>query len=583
MGLIPDEIINAVLDRTDIVAVVGRYVQLKKDGRNFKALCPFHHEKSPSFNVVADKQFFKCFGCGAGGSVIKFVELQERLTFPEAVRFLAEQCGVSVETRDEADDPSRQMREEIYKVNDLAAGYFHEVLLGSRESAAQAAREYLKGRGVDLQTVQKFRIGFAPDAWDGLIKFLGDKHISLETMNRAGLVIAREKSQGYYDRFRNRVIFPIFDIQSRPVAFGARAMPARQTGGSKEEGAKYINSPETLVYTKGRHLFGLNLTKTAVGKLDQAVVVEGYMDMIMPFVHGVENSAASLGTALTVEQIRLIRRYTPNVVMLFDTDPAGQNAIERSLDLLVEEGMNARVVTLAANEDPDSFIRTYGVEEFRRRFDQSQSLFDYKLGRLTAQYGADTIEGRSKICRQMMATINRHKDEVVKFELTKALSEKFKIPVEVILKQDNAPRTPPASPAASIAVHPPKAARFNRSEETLLTLCFSDPHWIKSAAEALAPEDFSGELQAIVRQLWPWGHKEEWSAAKFLAGLQDPAEQALVTRLMSQDEKFLVEPQRMFEDCVQRIQKNRLVQRKQDELRLGNFQSAIDIIKKIKN
>ncbi len=555
MGLIPNDIINAVIDRSDIVETIGRYVQLKKAGRNFKALCPFHHEKSPSFVVNPDKQIFHCFGCGAGGNAVGFTMRQEHLGFPEAVRFLADHCGITIpETAGgEADSPSRKLRDEIFKVNELASEYFHELLLTDRGVAANAAREYLKARGVNLETVRQFRLGFAADAWDGLSGHLKKKGISDELMAQAGLVIAREKSQGFYDRFRNRIIFPIFDIQARPVAFGARAM-------KDEEGAKYINSPETPVYTKGRHLFGLSLTKAAIGKLDQAVVVEGYMDMIMPFVHGVENVAASLGTALTVEQIRLIRRYTPNVVMLFDSDPAGQNAIERSLDLLVEEGMNVRVVTLSEDEDPDSFIRSYGVDAFRQRFEQAQSLFDYKIGRLKAQFDDKSIEGRSKICQQMMATISRHKDEVVKFELTRALSEQFKIPVEVLLKQTAGLKRPEvpvqASPARFTA---PAPVSSKRGEEMLLALFLNDPQWVKQAQGKLTPEDFTdGSMRGIIHELWQLAaERDEWSVNDLLTRVSDTAAQAMVTRLLSKEEEFLVEPKQAFADCVERIARER--------------------------
>jgi len=577
MGLIPNEIINAVIDRSDIVAVIGRYVQLKKAGRNFKALCPFHHEKSPSFSVNPDKQIFHCFGCGVGGNVVAFVMRQEHLEFPQAVRLLAEQCGVTIpEDGGEVDSPSRKLRDEIYKINELAAGYFHELLLTSRDKAAEAAREYLKGRGVNLETVRKFQIGFAADEWDGLKKFLNKKGISEQLMEQAGLAIAREKKDGFYDRFRNRIIFPIFDIQSRPVAFGARAM-------ANEEGAKYINSPETPVYTKGRHLFGLNLTKTAVGKMDQAIVVEGYMDMIMPFVHGVENIAASQGTALTVEQIRLIRRYTPNVVMLFDTDPAGQNAIIRSLDLLVEEGMNVRVVTLSAGKDPDSFIRAYGIDDFRRRLEDAQSLFDFKLGWLTAQFGDTTIEGRSKICQQMMATISRTRDEVAKFELTRALSEKFKIPLEVLGKLSDDKTRPQLSlkPAPQTMRLP---GSFNRAEEILLALFLSDPQWVGQARETLILEDFSaGFMRDIIRQLWEFSGHEEWSPAAFLAVLNDhPPAQALVSKLLSQDEAWLGDKAVAFKDCVSKLKGKVLKAELEEHKRSGDLESVNRIIKQIK-
>lgn len=557
MGLIPNEIISAVLERSEIVSVVGRYVALKKAGRNYKALCPFHSEKSPSFVVNPDKQIYHCFGCGEGGNAIGFVMKQERLEFPQAVRLLADQCGITVPDDGPAESgPSKQLKDDIYRVNEMATGYFHDLLLSSRDAAANKAREYLKNRGVSLDIVKQFRIGFAADEWDGLIRFLGSKGINSTLMEQAGLVIAREGKSGHYDRFRNRVIFPIADIQSRPVAFGARAL-------SETEGAKYINSPETAVYTKGRHLYGLNLTKTATGKLDQAIVVEGYMDMIMPFCHTVENIMASLGTALTVEQIRLIRRYTTNVVMLFDTDPAGQNAIIRSLDLLVEEGMNVRVVTLAKDEDPDSFIRSFGVEAFRRRLDSAQSLFDFKLAWLKAQYPVTTTEGRSKVCRQMMSTIGRYKDEVVKYELTRALSVQFDIPIEVLSQLTDAPKAIVPKQQAAVVKTAPLSSR---SHEMLLALLLSDPQWAAQARSLISPEDFPpGTAREVAERLWAVSDgNETWTVNDVLTGLpQTTQSQALVSRLVTQDEGFLQEPQRAFDDCIARILEGRRRQERQ--------------------
>lgn len=559
MGLIPNEIIGAVLDRSDIASVIGRYVQLKKAGRNFKALCPFHHEKSPSFVVNPDKQIFHCFGCGVGGNAIGFIMRQERLEFPQAVRFLADQCGITIpEDGDDNASPDKKIRDAIYQVNELAVGFYHDRLLTGRDPAATAAREYLKGRGVSLETVRQFQLGFAPDEWESLITFLKGKGIPLNIMEHAGLIIAREKGSGHYDRFRNRVIFPIFDIQSRAVAFGARAM-------ADEAGAKYINSPETPVYTKGRHLFGFNLTKAAVGKVDAVIVVEGYMDMIMPFIHGVEHIAASLGTALTVEQIRLIRRYTTNVVMLFDTDDAGQNAIIRSLDLLVEEGMNVRVATLDPGQDPDSFIRKNNAQLFRRRLDCAESLFHYKLGWLSAQFDKNTIEGRSKICRQMQSTINRHKDEVVKYELTKSLGAVFDIPIDILLKQAHtpgpqisSPKPPPALPVRA------PVTTGSKSEEMLLTLFATDPQWIAKGKEALTLEDFSdGLVRHIIRILWHVNDEQHWSSSALLNKVEDPSAQAYLSRLLSHEEGFLAEPQQVFDDCVRRIKNERLKKHRQ--------------------
>ncbi len=549
MGLIPNDIITAVIDRSDIVETIGPYVALKKAGRNFKGLCPFHHEKTPSFVVNPDKQIFHCFGCGIGGNAVGFVMRQERLEFPEALRFLAAKAGITVpETAADSTSPSRRLRDDIYKANELAVQFFHQTLLTSREGTAGAAREYLKGRGIDLEAVKQFQLGFAPDAWDALLKHLSSKGITLEVMQQAGLIIARENKSGFYDRFRNRVLFPIFDIQSRPVAFGARAM-------NDDDGAKYINSPETPVYTKGRHLFGLNLTKTASGRLDRLIVVEGYMDMLTPFTHGVANIAASLGTALTVEQIRLIRRYTTNVTMLFDTDPAGQSAIIRCLDLLIDEDMNVQVVKLADGEDPDSFIRSFGVEAFNERLNKAQSLFDYKLDWLKARHDANSVEGKSKICQEMLSTINRYRNEVVKFELTRLLAQKFEIPERVLL--DQARKLP--QPAFSSAPVPPAASAVNKTEEMLLALFLFDPSRVRQAQEVLSPADFSVAARGLIEAIWLLSRqKPEWSANDLLSVVSDTQAQALVTRLLSQDEKKLGDHKKALQDCVARIQKSRM-------------------------
>jgi len=550
MGLIPNEVINQVIERSDIVELIGNYAALKKAGRNFKALCPFHNEKSPSFVVNPDKQIFHCFGCGVGGNAVGFLMRQEHLEFPEAVRFLANKAGVVIpEDESVTPSPSRQLREEIVKINALAAAFFHEILLNSHEIPVKTARDYLKGRGVDLETVKKFQLGFAPNEWDALLKYLKAKGISEELISKAGLIIAREGKVGYYDRFRNRIVFPIADIQNRFLAFGARAM-------QDSDGAKYINSPETPVYTKGQHMFGLNLTKAAVGKLDRIIVVEGYMDMIMPYIHGVENSAASLGTALTVEQIRLIRRYTPNVVMLFDTDAAGQSAIVRSLDLLIDEGMNVRVATLAKDADPDSYIRENGLEAFNARIDQAESFLDFKFNWLAAQFDPVTVEGKSKIAQELLGTIARFKNEVAKYELTKALAQKLNIPEGVLFKQAGQAKGQQGSfrePEVKIKVV--ASASASAGQELLLALFLKDPAWAKAALERIGPEDFpDGVVREVVTTIWALAkERDDWSTSDLLVRLNDESAQSLITRLINIEEKKLTDPARIFQDCIGKI------------------------------
>jgi DNA primase len=547
MGLIPNDVINQVIERSDIVEIIGNYTALKKAGRNFKALCPFHHEKTPSFVVNPDKQIFHCFGCGVGGNAVGFLMRQELMEFPEALRFLANKAGVAVpETASDMPSPSRHLRDEILKINALAAAFFHETLLTNRETEVKAARDYLKGRGVNLETVKKFQLGFAPNEWDALLKYLRSKGNSEELIAKAGLIIARDDKSGFYDRFRNRIMFPILDVQNRFVAFGARAM-------ADSDGAKYINSPETALYTKGRHMFGLQLARAAVGKLDRIIVVEGYMDMIMPYIHGVENIAASLGTALTVEQIRLIRRYTPNVVMLFDADAAGQSAIVRSLDLLVDEGMNVRVATLAQDEDPDSFVRQQGVSALATRVENASSLLDFKFNWLAAQYDPATPEGKSKISQELLGTIARFKNEVAKYELTKALAQKLNVPEGVLLKQ--AGQTKGQQGAFKTPEPEIKAVLASSGQELLLALFLKDPAWVKAARENIGPEDFSdGEVRRVVDVIWSLSQESgDWSTHDLLLRLNDESAQSLVTRLISIEEGKLTDPARVFLDCIEKI------------------------------
>ena len=565
MGLIAEDIIRVVIDRSDIIDVIGQYVTLKKYGSNFKALCPFHNEKTPSFVVNPDKQIFHCFGCGAGGNVVGFIIRQERLEFPQAVRFLAERAGIEIPDDKQAEaSPSKKLREEIYKVNEWAVQFFHETLLTSRQPTAKTAREYLKGRSVDLETVKKFRLGYAPDEWEALIADLKPKGVSLEVMHQAGLVIAREKS-GYYDRFRGRVIFPIFDINGRPVAFGARAL-------SETEGAKYINSPETPVYTKGRHLFGLNLTKTSIGEVDHVVIVEGYMDMIMPFVHGVNNIAASLGTALTVDQIRLIRRYSSNVIMLFDTDPAGQAAIVRCLDILIDEGMNVKVVTLKPDQDPDSFIRIFGLEAFQERLNKAQTLFDYKFSWLCGQFDPKSIDGKTKICQEMLTTIARFKAEVTKFELMRLLAKSLNVPEEVIMKQavSNARNVGRLSLSTSSEKAVPVIKQTGEvpksHEELLITLFLEDHSLAKEALGLIDLSDFTeGLARDIVERIWQMDQeKSEWTTTQFLSQLSSEAAQSFIAKLLTDVNARIKEPQRLFHDCIGRMHKERLkIQKKE--------------------
>ena len=494
MSLIPEEIITRVLERTDIAELIGSYTPLKRAGKNYKALCPFHNEKTPSFVVTPDKQIFHCFGCGAGGNAISFVVKQERMEFPEAVRFLAAKAGIEVpETGRDADSQKQNaIRDTIFAANAAAVEYFHGNLVTGREKEVGIAREYLKERKLNLDAVKRFKIGYSYDAWDGLTRHLRSKGFEAAIIDKSGLVVTREDGakKGSYDRFRGRVMFPIFDYRGRPVAFGARAL-------KKDDKAKYINSPETPVYTKGRHLYGLHWAKDALAREDRVIIVEGYLDFIRPFVAGVENVAASQGTALTPDQIRLIRRYTRNVTMLFDMDPAGQSAALRSLDVLLEEEMDVRVAALADGEDPDSFIQKFGVEDFRRYVREAKSLIEFKLQRLKLEFDARTAEGRGVILREMLTTIEKVANTSVKSAYLKELRSALSVnEYEIEAERQNILKKRPALPRPADmrtnAPDPALNAGFSSDEEWLLRFVMADARWLKEARARIDPGDLPG-------------------------------------------------------------------------------------------
>jgi len=356
----PQTFIDDLRRQADIVRVINDYVTLKKKGTNWMACCPFHQEKSPSFSVSPSKDIFYCFGCAKGGSVFNFVMEMERVSFPEAVRIVAEKSGVAVPVmeQDNKFEARRKEADEVVELNAWALEFW-EAQLADGGAEGRAAREYAEGRGISDETRQVFRLGYAPNSWDALGLHLKHKGATAAQVERSGLVVKKETG-GSYDRFRGRLIFPVMDAQGRAVAFGARAM-------RPEDEPKYLNSPETAAYTKGRHLFGLNVARDEIRKRKFAILVEGYLDLIIPYQHGVRNVVASLGTALTPEQAKLLGRFAHKVVVNYDGDRAGIKAAKRAIETLLPEDFEVKVLVLPDGADPDEFLRAQGTEEYNRR------------------------------------------------------------------------------------------------------------------------------------------------------------------------------------------------------------------------
>jgi len=379
MPFYADSVLDEVKNAANIVAIVSEYVALKKRGRNHVARCPFHNEKTPSFNVNEEKQIFMCFGCGLGGDVFKFIMQIEHLSFPEAVRFLAERYGIalpsiavpSAAASSTSGDILRQAMAE-------AVGMYHHCLLEAAEG--KAALNYLQGRGVAHQTIARFKLGYSPAGGSALIQLMMNKGYTHQALEECGLIKKSEDGARVYDTFRGRIMFPITDIQGRTVAFGARAMDDRPP--------KYLNSPETKLYNKSRNLYGLSFSKEAIKAAGEAILVEGYMDFIIPFQHGAENLVASLGTSLTPQHVELLGRYTRDVVVSYDPDSAGLAATQRSLSLFLEGDFRVKILRLPAGQDPDVFIRTAGAAEYKNRARESVSYLEFVLEAEIQKQGA---------------------------------------------------------------------------------------------------------------------------------------------------------------------------------------------------
>jgi DNA primase len=398
----PQTFIDDLRRQADIVRVVQDYVQLKKKGANWMACCPFHKEKTPSFSVSPTKEIFYCFGCHKGGSVFNFVMEIERVPFPEAIKIVADKIGMPLPklVDDSRFEARRLESDEVIQLNNWAMEWWEQQLESSAE--ARIAREYLTTREITAETQKTFRLGYAPDSWEGLSFYLRQKGATQSQIERSGLVVKKEEG-GYYDRFRGRLMFPVLDAQGRPIAFGGRTL--------KNEDAKYINSPETAAYIKGRNLFGLNLTRDEIRRQEFAILVEGFLDLIVPYQFGVRNIVASLGTALTPEQVKLLSRFARKVVVNYDGDRAGVQAAKKSIEILLAEDLEVKVLVLPENADPDEFIRKFGVTEYQQRRAKAlphiQFVIDHALRDRSLHRPAEKAEAVEEVIPYIRAVRNR--------------------------------------------------------------------------------------------------------------------------------------------------------------------------------
>jgi DNA primase len=424
MGLFPQQFIDDLRLQINILQVVQEYVPLKKMGATWKGLCPFHSEKTPSFHVNPEKGFFHCFGCGVGGNVFKFVELHEKVSFPEAVRMLAQKAGMSIPETvdgDKEQGSDARTRETLLKIHEEAAAYFREMLA---TAAGARARQQLADRDVTQETIEQLGLGFAPNSRDGLKSRLLQKGFPQPLLLQSGLILQRDNGD-VIDRFRNRLMIPICRDAGSVIAFGGRAMDADQV-------PKYLNSPETPIYSKSRTLYGLNLSKGAIRKTGFAVLVEGYFDFAQVFSSDAAPVVASCGTALTTQQAQLLRRFTTKIVLSFDPDAAGQGAATRSCELLVAEGFDVNVVVLDKGDDPDTFIRRKGAAAYRERLRTSRPYLEYLLDQAASGVDLEHGDKRREFLNKMLAVAARIPEPAARDQFADRIAHKARITEDVV-------------------------------------------------------------------------------------------------------------------------------------------------------
>ena len=426
-----DEFVSKVRDHSDIFSVVSRYVSLKSKGNQYWGCCPFHSEKTPSFTVSPEKGFFYCFGCHVGGNVFKFISLIESISYFDAIRLQAERLGIEM-PKSQKNKSSEQIKKEEHEkilitINTLAKDFFHNCLI--KTSYGEPGRKYLESRGINKETIEEFVLGFAPDSWDALSKALvNKKNMKNEQLVAAGVSKFRKNGSGIYDNFRNRVMIPITDLYGQVVAFGGRIIDDKSNTiediekQSNFEVPKYLNSPETLIFNKKNLLFGLNRATQDIRRLGYVIVVEGYMDVISVYSAGIKNVVASLGTAFTEEQAKLLTRYTRKIYFCYDSDNAGQKATMRALPMILKENASAKVIVIPDGKDPDEYIQHHGVDEFKKLINAALPIIDYQIDYILKSNERSTLEGRVNTLKQLIPILGSIQDVTVQGEYRKSIS-----------------------------------------------------------------------------------------------------------------------------------------------------------------
>lgn len=523
--------LEQIRSASDIVDVIGAALPLKRAGANFLTLCPFHREKTPSFNVNPQRQIFHCFGCHKGGDVFRFIQEYENLSFMEAVRRLADRAGIALEYERTAEgQQTRYLKETLWQIHEQITQRWHAALLN--DAAGQIARDYLSKRGVSEEAIKLFRLGYAPELWDDTVNWAKSKNHDLPIVEQAGLIIRKDgdsptddSTPRYYDRFRGRLMFPICDEQGRVIAFSGRILSG------DEKTAKYVNSPETPIFTKSKVFFGLDKSKRAILDAEFAIICEGQLDLIACYMAGVRNIVAPQGTAFTPEHARILKRYVNEVVLCFDSDSAGQTAAVRVMDSLIQSGLAIRVASIPAPHDPDSFIKEFGGAAFHELIQAAEGFFDFYLGRLCATNDAATDKGRLAIVSQMGEALAKTGSPVLLDTYASKTAQRLGVSMEAVRAEfKRAGRGHTARPAADENAPATAGDSVSKRDWALLHFLLKDDEHVQWIQEKLDPTWLSnGRVREIVTARFKLHQEQTWKdIPAFLSLFEDDATQELI-------------------------------------------------------
>lgn len=558
---IPDDKIAEIRESCSIVAVIADYVNLTKAGVNYRGLCPFHQEKTPSFFVNEAKKIFHCFGCGASGDVFAFIMKHENIGFQSAVRLLAKRQGISLPEKDLTPQQRRHLseREELYNLNKTAAQYYHDILLDDRRG--RKAKQYLEKRGISPTTIEEYGLGFAPEGWDGLYNLLKSKKIPLLQAHKVGLVIAKGNNQ-YYDRFRDRIIFPICNISNNIIGFGGRVIDNGEP--------KYLNSPESIIYNKRHNLYGVQIASKFILQQQEAIVVEGYFDLLTLHQAGIKNAVAPLGTALTEQQIHVLKRYTPHIVTVFDSDSSGEKAMVRSLSPFLQSGISPRMIQLPPGHDPDSFIRERGEQDFQKLLAAAEPLIDFVLEQIIKKHQIHTTRGKINACEETIPVLRNIINEIERDLYVQKVAQRLGIRETLIVSHIKKSSSGTALRTDERADHvishreQPLSPEEN-AERLILELMIVYPEIISPVEQHSFLDEFTVSVfREIGREICRVYHEHGSVDIPLLLNTINNESLKQLTAAISLKAGYGANPSKILEDCIQKIRLKKIKQKREE-------------------